>query len=66
MDLMKVKDVQTGQIFDIRPCDNTAYVTTRDGVRVKLHPVTIKLFVPRGGEFEGHTIVGRRQLKRLL
>lgn len=65
MDMLQVKDVATRQVFKLRPGDNVTYVTTRDGVRVKLHPVVIKLMVKKGSKFAGSSVLGDREMVKL-
>lgn len=65
MDLLVIKDVATHETFKIKPTLNVAWVETRDGVRVRLHPVAIKTFVLKGTEFDGSTLRGTRRMKLL-
>lgn len=58
-----VKDIATREIFKLKPTLNVAWVETRDGERVTLHPVAIKTFVPKGTEFDAHTLRGTRRMK---
>lgn len=65
MDELKVRDSATKQIFKVRPTENTQWITTRDGVRVRLHPIIIRTMVRKGEKFEGHTIFGDREMMRV-
>lgn len=62
---IRVRDIKTGEIFDVDACDNTAHVKTRDGVRVKLHPVALRQFVPERGTFNASTLLGPRAMVRM-
>jgi hypothetical protein len=62
---IQVKDKNTGQVFKLRASESTTFVTTRDGVRVRLHPIVIKTFIRKGDTCAGHTILGEREMVRL-
>jgi hypothetical protein len=61
---LRVRDLATRETFTLR-WDNTAFVNTMDGVRVKLHPISLRLLVPKGGKFEGNTLLGPRKMERI-
>lgn len=61
---LRVRDLATSETFTLR-WENTAFVNTRDGVRVKLHPVSLRLMVPKGSKFDGHTLIGPRPMERI-
>lgn len=65
MDLMHIRDEVTKQIYKIPVTNNTEFVVAKDGMRIKLHPVVIKLMVKRGHKFEGQTILGTREMIKL-
>jgi hypothetical protein len=60
---LRVKDLQTKEVFKVDPTMNTVHFNTRDGVRVRVHPVTITTMVQRGERFDGHTLKGLRGLQ---
>jgi len=62
---MTVKDVKTNQEFVVPIGDDRAFVTTKDGVKVKLHPVVISTMVRRGQKFDGQTVKGPREMVRV-
>jgi riboflavin synthase alpha subunit len=64
MDL-EIKDVQTKQTFKVDASENTVTVKTTDGHRVKLHPVFIRNMIPVNTEFDGHTLIGTRKMRRI-
>jgi hypothetical protein len=64
-DKIKVRDLTTKELFTLRAGDNTQVVTTMDGVRVKLHPVSLRLMVPEKGKFDGSTLLGPRPMERV-
>lgn len=65
MKQLEVQDRATRQVFKVSPTANTETVVTRDGVRVKLHPIVIRTMVRKGEVFSGQTIVGNREMVRL-
>lgn len=63
--MIQVKDVKTRQVFQLEPSVGTVYIKTRDGVRVKLHPYVIQHMVRTNQLFDGQTLVGTREMKKL-
>lgn len=63
--IMRVKDKQTKQTFSFDVTLNTVQVKTKDGVRVTLHPVALRLMVKKGSRFDGHTLTGTREMVML-
>lgn len=61
---LRIRDVASRETFSV-DWDNTAFVKTMDGVRVKLHPNSIRVLVPKGGKFDGNTIMGPRKMERI-
>jgi hypothetical protein len=61
---MELKDLETKTRFQVK-LDDTTYVRVGDGVRVRLHPLFIRLTVKVGEVFEGHTVLGKRKFRRL-
>lgn len=61
---LRVRDVASRETFSVS-WDNTATVRTMDGVQVKLHPNSIRVFVPVGGKFDGKTLTGTRPMQRV-
>ncbi len=62
---MSVLDVKTNKVFEVDPTVNTAYITTSDGVRVKLHPQVVINMVARKRRFDGFTLIGTREMVRV-
>ena len=62
---LQVKDLKTKEVFRVSPVSNTEFVVTRDGVRVRLHPIVIKNLVKAGQQFDGHTQLGPRPMVKL-
>lgn len=60
--IMKIKDVETKQVFDVPASYDRAFIETRDGVRVRLHPVALRSMNKQGDRFSGHTVLGPREL----
>lgn len=65
MQLMSIRDTKTKQKFEVDPTANTVRVKTRDGVEIKIHPVTIRMMVPKGQKFDGQTLTGTREMERV-
>lgn len=65
MKQLEIQDRATRQVFKISPTANTEVVTTRDGVKVRLHPIAIRTFVRKGEVFSGQTLIGDREMVRL-
>ena len=64
-DVMHVKDQTTGEIHKLDPALNTMHLTSRDGVRLTFHPVTLRTLVPKGSEFSAISVLGYRPMRRL-
>lgn len=64
MPKLKVRDLSTREVFSVE-WEHTAYVRTMDGVRVKLHPNSMRLMVPVGAKFDGQCITGTRPMERV-
>lgn len=61
---LKVRDIQTDQVFVIDPSEDRVFVKTRDGVKVRLHPYVINHMVKSGSRFDGHTQMGPRKMRK--
>jgi hypothetical protein len=62
---MPIRDIKTREIFQVDPTQSRAYLKTRDGYEVRIHPTTIRTMVPKNGRFQGHTVTGTREMERL-
>lgn len=61
---MRIRDVSTNETYSVDACENTVVVKSRkDGVKIKLHPVSIRLLVKPKSRFSGHTLTGTRELE---
>ena len=61
---MRIRDVSTNETYSVDACENTVVVKSRkDGVKIKLHPVSIRLLVKPKSRFSGHTLTGPRELE---
>lgn len=63
--VISVRDLQTKQTFNIRAGENTTYIRTKDGVKVRIHPVVLQTMVKKGQKFDGHTVTGTRKMERV-
>lgn len=62
---LQIFDYKTKAVFKVPMDLNTAYFTTKDGVRVKIHPAVVVNLVKQGGDFHGHTLIGTRALQKI-
>lgn len=62
---IKIKDLETNEVFTIDSVRNYEEFVTRDGIKVKVYPVFIKLLVGRGQSFSGVTVLGSREMVKL-
>jgi hypothetical protein len=63
---MRIRDVTTNEEYRVDACENTVVVKSRkDGVKIKLHPVSIRLLVKPRSRFSGHTLLGQREMELL-
>ena len=62
---VEVIDVKTNERFRLQSGRDTEFVNTRDGQRVKIHPLVVATLVRRGTVFDGQTLRGPRRFKRL-
>lgn len=61
---IEFRDLITGEKHKVDACENTVVVKSRkDGVKIKVHPMSIKLLVKPKSKFSGHTITGPRELE---
>jgi phosphotransferase system IIA component len=65
MQTMQVRDIKTKQVFNIPMTADTVTIVTKDGVKVRLHPIAIDTMVLKGAKFDGHTIKGLREMERI-
>lgn len=63
--MIQVKDVKTRQVFQFEASVGTIHVKTKDGVRVKLHPHVIEHLIGKNQVFDGQTMTGTREMKKL-
>jgi hypothetical protein len=62
---LQVRDLRTRETFSVPATSNTEYVTTQDGARVRLHPMSLRTLTKPGAKFDGQTILGPRPMERL-
>lgn len=60
---LKVRDVQTGEVFDVDPSADRVNIRTRDGQNVKVYPSAVCVMVRKGQKFDGVTPKGPRLLE---
>lgn len=60
-----VEDVKTKARYRTNAFTPTTHITTRDGERVRIHPLVIKHMVKVGHIFEAIGVVNNRKMKRL-
>lgn len=62
---IKVRDIKTRTIYNLDPTEDRVWIKTKDGVRVRIHPIILRTMVRIGQRFEGHTITGPREMERI-
>ena len=63
--VLKIRDLKTKQDFKITILTNSMPLTTRDGERIRVHPLVIKQMIKVGDKFDAIGVINNRPMRRI-